>query len=442
MLKLRYYIRLFQAFIGRFKVLLVLGIVFGILFFSFLFFLFPILFSGNTETIGYTGRFTTDNLPKPVLSYIGEGLTQVDSTGIVKPALARSWESADQGKTWIFHLNTAKSWQDGKKITSDSLVYNFDDVTIERPNSETIIFHLKERFSPFPSVVSTPIFKKGFLGTGQWKVTKLTLAGNFVENMVLEDKEKNKKIIKFFPTEEQTKLAFKLGQVNKLVDILDPSPLNSWSISEVTGEAIPNRYVAVFFNTDKDSGSPFADKKLRQALAYAIDKDVLGENRALGPISPDSWAYNSQIKDYKYDIRRAKELLGDVDKEIKEKPLVLSTSTTLLPVAEKIAKNWEEVGLKVNISVVQGIPTDYQAFLAIYDSSYDPDQYITWHSSQAATNISRYKDDRIDKLLEDGRLETDLNERKKIYLDFQRYLLEDAPAVFLYHPISYTIIRK
>ena len=87
-------------------------------------------------------------------------------------------------------------------------------------------------------------------------------------------------------------------------------------------------------------------------------------------------------------------------------------------------------------------PTEYDAFLVIFDIPPDPDQYTLWHSTQAGSNISRYKNPRIDKLLEDGRLNLDTEARKKIYLDFQRFLLEDAPAAFLFHPTWYTISRK
>ena len=71
----------------------------------------------------------------------------------------------------------------------------------------------------------------------------------------------------------------------------------------------------------------------------------------------------------------------------------------------------------------------------------DPDQYVLWHSTQP-TNISKYKNPRIDKLLEDGRVELNQETRKKIYLDFQRFLVEDSPAIFLYHPSFFTVLKK
>lgn len=95
MLKLRYYFRLFQAFINRFKALLIIGVLGGIVFFSCLFFLFPVLFSGTTEKIGYTGRYTTADLPREVLLLSAEGLTKIGPDGNAEPALAASWDALD-----------------------------------------------------------------------------------------------------------------------------------------------------------------------------------------------------------------------------------------------------------------------------------------------------------------------------------------------------------
>ena len=94
------------------------------------------------------------------------------------------------------------------------------------------------------------------------------------------------------------------------------------------------------------------------------------------------------------------------------------------------------------MKVESGVPDQYQAILVTQEIPSDPDQYTLWHSTQTQTNLSHYANPKIDKLLEDGRKESDPEKRKKIYFDFQRYLVEDAPAVFLFHPTTYTIIRK
>ena len=87
------------------------------------------------------------------------------------------------------------------------------------------------------------------------------------------------------------------------------------------------------------------------------------------------------------------------------------------------------------------VPVNYQIFLGYFNVPSDPDQYTLWHSDQP-TNITNYKNLRIDQLLEDGRRTLDTQKRIKIYADFQKYLLDDQPASFLYFPYEYKIVRK
>jgi len=440
MLTIRYFIRLLAAFIVRFRAIILLGAFLGGIAFLALRILGPSLLTRNTERVGMVGRYRTENLPGSVLNLIGNGLTKIKEDGTVAPDLASSWESPDGGQTWVFKLKDNIFWQDGKKVTSTSINYQFSDAQIERPDEKTLVFKLESAFAPFPYVVSKPTFSKGLLGTGEWRVTKATVSAGFIQRLVLVDKDGNRKIIKFYPTEERAKLGFKLGEIDILESIFNPEPFNEWGVVEVEKEVGNSRYVAVFFNTqDKLLG----EKSFRQALAYAIKKDGFDGPRAVSPISPNSWAFNPQVKPYHYDSARAKELIDDLADELKENLTVsIVTTPALLSVAEAIAKDWAEVGVTGNVQVSSGVPTEYQTLLAIFDVGEDPDQYSIWHSTQTSTNISRYQTPRIDKLLEDGRVELNIEERKKIYLDFQRFLVEDSPAAFLYHPTNYTIKRK
>jgi len=441
MLTLRYLIRFLKEFIIRFRGIILLGTLVGILVFIFFYLFGKTLFLKKVERVGITGRYSLETIPSNILSLASYGLTKVNEDGSVGEGLASSWETTDKGKTWIFHLNGNLSWQDGKKVNSSDISYKFSDAKIIKPDRETIIFTLENPFAPFPYVVSQPVFKKGLLGVGEWKVNSLSLSGSFIKELTLTNKNKDQKIYKFYPTEERVKLAFKLGEVDRLENVFNPDPFLNWKNLVISKETNYQEVVAVFFNTQD---SLFKDNKsLRQASAYAIKKEDLPGERAYSPISPTSWVYNAQVKPYNYDFARAQELMKDLPKEVKNNLVInLTTSAILLDTAEKIAKDWEALGVKVNLQVVSGIPSDYQAFLAIMDIPKDPDQYTLWHSTQQASNISRYQNPRIDKLLEDGRLELDTEARKKIYLDFQRFLVEDSPAIFLYHPTSYTIERR
>lgn len=387
------------------------------------------------------GRYRLDNLPNSILQYVSRGLTSVDENGKVVPGIASSWENRDGGKTWVFYISEGEMWQDGKKITSSDIQINFSDVTIEKPDSKTIVFKLQTPFAPFPTVLSKPVFKKGFLGTGEWRVKKVTVVGNTIEQISLSKKKGKDMVFKFYPTEERAKLALKLGAVDKLTDIFNPGPFDAWKTLDVEKNVDYKRFAAVFFNNAKDKKT--ADKTLRQVLTYAIDKDKFNEARAIGPISPNSWAYNPQVKPYDYDLKKAKEMMKDLSKEVLNNlSLNIATTPVLLNNAEEIARNWRDLGISVNVQVISSVPEDFDAFLAVVDIPHDPDQYSLWHSSQLSSNISNYKNARIDKLLEDGRTVINESERKKIYLDFQRFLVEDSPVAFLYHPASYTITRK
>ncbi len=439
---LRYWFRLTIAFISRFKLLLFFGVLAGFFLFIILRFFIPRMVQSSTERIGITGRFHTEDLPEEVLNLVGQGLTTINENGEVVGALSEYWESNKEGTIWTFKIKNGLTWHDGTEVNASTINYSFKDVEIEKPDEYTIVFKLQSPFSPFPSAVAKPVFKKGFIGTGEWQINNISLAGEYVESITLV-KKGLKKIYYFYPTEDLAKLAFKLGKVDILEDLLDPQEFEKWKNVTIKSSVNPTRYVAVFFNNDSD---PFkGSKEMRQALSYAIDKKKLSENRAISPINPNSWAFNPQVKKYDYDREHALEILNDLGKEIIENTNIkLVTTPVLLEIAETIEKDWEAIGIDTTVQVSSAIPNEFQAFLAIYDIPKDPDQYAIWHSTQIAngTNISKFSNPRIDKLLEDGRLESNTEERKKIYLDFQRFLLEEAPAIFLYHPLSYTIIRK
>lgn len=434
----KYIVKLILAYFTRFKAIIIFGIILGVILFTLLNILIPKITIGNKKIIGITGRYRPNDLPESILSLIGDGLTAIDGSN-VKPSLAKSWETPDKGKTWIFKIKDNISWQDQTEVFSNDINYDFSDVIIERPNKKTIKFVLeKGPYSPFPSVLSKPVFKKGLLGTGNWKVKKISVNNTYVQELILE---KSKDILhyKFYPTLDRTKLAYKMGKIDIISDIFDPTPFDTWKNSEVQSSTDYSQIVTLFFNTKDEI---LSDKSTRQALFYAIDKSNFS-TRAESPINRNSWAYNPQLKNYDYDKEKSKQLLEKLPDEMRNKLEINLVSTpTLLTVAEKIAKDWSDVGIKSQILVSSIIPSEFQAFLTIFEIPIDPDQYPIWHSTQTETNISKFSNPRIDKLLEDGRIELSIEKRREIYLEFQRFLLEELPAAFLYHPQLYSISKK
>ena len=235
----------------------------------------------------------------------------------------------------------------------------------------------------------------------------------------------------FYPTEQQARLAFKSGTVNYLEDIQDPADLAEWPSLRISPFAQKDRYIGIFFNTQN------LEKSLRQALAYAINKSRW-QNRAYGPLSPASWAYNPDVKPYDLDLARAKQLLAKVGK--KPDKMTLTTLPIYLPIAEAVKSDWQTLGIPTDVQVVPEIPSEFTALIIGQKIPTDPDQYSLWHSTQE-TNISHFNHPRADKLLEDGRKTLDPQARKDIYFEFQKFLSEELPVIFLYHPTTYFISR-
>jgi peptide/nickel transport system substrate-binding protein len=435
--KIRFSFLLVVAFSKKHKKLIFLGFLLGLLSYWSLPKIHKKFFFYRVERIGYVGKFTYDNLPLEIQEKISMGLTKISPDGHPLPQLAQSWENNKEGKEYIFTLNDNLFWQDGKIFKAQDINYNFSDVAATALDEKRIKFELKEPFSPFLSVVSQPIFKKGLVGVGEYKVKKIKRSGTVIHQIYLVSLRERKKIIfKFYPTEESLKTAFKLGEIDTAMEITQPEKLSSWPGVKITPEVKYNRFVAVFFNTQNPK---FSEKSFRQALAYAIQKKW--SYRALTPINPYSWAYNPNVKPYNFDLENAKKLLEKTkNNEEKTKEIELSTISSLIKIAEQIKKDWESLGIECKIKIINNLDEPFETILASQEIPPDPDQYIFWHSTQEL-NITRYKNPKIDKLLEEGRKTFDETKRKEIYLDFQKSLVEEAPAIFLYHPVVYAISK-
>lgn len=432
--KVRFIHNLVWAFWKDQRRLIVAGFIFGTLAFFVLPRINNQIFRVKTTKIGLVGKYTIDQLPLKIRSLIGEGLTCVRQDGWVSPCLASSWEVGGDGREYIFTIKSGARWQDGKPVLASEINYNFNDVAISLIDVDKIKFTLKEPFSPFPVVVSQPLFKKGMIGTGKYQIRAIKKNGDIVEKLELS----GGLIYRFYPTESAARTAFRLGEANVLKNLGDVGELQNWPNIQITPNILNERYVAILFNLQN---SNLENKTIRQALAYAIN--LRWEPRAINPINPQSWAFNRSVKLYDYNLDKARQMLDKAIKEenLKMEKIELSTIPSLISVAEAIKSDWEKLGIKVNIKVMQTLEEGFEALLISEEVPPDPDQYHYWHSTQP-TNVARLKSPKIDKLLEDGRKTIDIEKRKNIYADFQKSIVEELPAIFLFHPTVFTVSRK
>jgi len=391
-----------------------------------------------TLRIGIVGQYDSQNLPNSITCLISQGLTQIDENYNPQPGIATSWQIDEQQKKYTFKLRDNLFWHDGTKVQAKDIHYHFLDLNLTSQDEQTIEINLEEKFSPLLVLLSCPVFKEKFTGVGEYEVQKIRYRGLSIKNLLLKpkdsDKNKNKLELKFYPNEESIRSAFKVGEIDIIYGIQDQQDLVYFPNIKTESSISSNQYVAIFLNLNKDI---FQEKSIRQALSYATPKPQ-GKSRAKGPISPSSWAYNDFVKTYDFDTAHAKELLKD-SSDIKFK---LFTFPELLELAKKIKENWQEIGVNAEINVVNFIPDDYDALLLTQTIPKDPDQYWFWHSSQEQNNISHLNNPRIDQLLEEGRTTFEQEKRREFYIDFQRFLLEESPAIFINHPTYYYIYRR
>lgn len=388
---------------------------------------------------GIIGQYLVSDIPSEILQDISYGLTGVSAKGEPTPSLAENWSVSDDGKTYIFKVNPKSLyWHDGTKFSLFDLNYSFKDVEFSI-NKDSLMFKLKDPFSPFPVILSKPVFKKGLIGLGKYKVKKITNNGKFIGSILLvplEGKSLPDKLYRFYNSENDLKTGFNLGEINTINKVFNLDNLFLGKSVKVSEVLMTDAYIGLFFNT---SNPPYSSKTFRQALAYAVPKDA-DEKRALTPINPLSWAYNLDTKPYIKDLKHSQKLLESEIFDKNDFKITIFTFPQFEKIADLIKKSWEKIEINSEVKIISAVPENFEVLIIAREIPKDPDQYYFWHSTQAG-NITQFRNPRIDKLLEDGRKINSKEERKDIYFDFQRFLIEESPVIFLSHPVVYNVSR-
>lgn len=216
----------------------------------------------------------------------------------------------------------------------------------------------------------------------------------------------------------------------------------------------------------------FKDLKVREAMAYAVDqatliRDVLkgAAQPSTGPIAAinTGW-YNANVKKFDYKPELSKQLLAETGWKAGADGIVAKGGTRLsfsviLATGNEQLKNqaillqsWlKAVGIEMKLEFLDWTllndrldARDYDAMMLSMGPSPDPDQFNYWHSTSvdAGFNDWCYSNPQVDKLLEQGRRESDPAKRKVIYDQVQDILAKDVAAIWLYHPNALSAISK
>lgn len=391
----------------------------------------------QTQKIGIEGLFTSNTLPLEISHKISYGLTlNTGGDKFTTSPLVKSLDIQNDQTQYLFELNPELKWHNNQPLKASDFNYKIAGLNISSPDSNHLIIQTEKPFAPIFSTLSQPLIKKNFDGLGEYKVNRFQYQDGYLKSLLLKSTD-NSILYRFYQNETDLLNAFKIGEVDQIEISTVPENLDEWPKITITKNIrTDQKYLAIFINTEK-----FNNKQFRQALAYATPKTSDLNERAISPISPTSWAYNPDVKDYSFNESKAKEFIeGNKIESIN----LSYNDRRLIGLADNIKKSWEEVlGIKVNSQINNQIDTqNYDVILAYGSILNSPDQYLFWHSTQTKTNITKINNPRIDKLLEEGRQTFDQQERKKIYQEFQKILLEESPAIFLKYPILYTVSRN
>jgi peptide/nickel transport system substrate-binding protein len=208
----------------------------------------------------------------------------------------------------------------------------------------------------------------------------------------------------------------------------------------------------------------FQDRRVRQAIAHAIDKNEIVDvvllglgSPSTGPYVPNTWPYNPEVKQYEYDLAKSRALLREAGWEDSDGDGIVDRDgrpfefTVLTNMGNRLRMNtatiiqWRlaKIGIKVEIRAIEWSTfinefIDKRRFEVVilgWSIGIDPDQYDIWHSSKTGEkefNFVSYNNHEVDELLERGRRTFDIEERKKAYYRIQEILAEEVPYIFLY----------
>ncbi len=273
-------------------------------------------------------------------------------------------------------------------------------------------------------------------------------------------------ILRFYNNKEKLIEAYQKRQIDGLVSIstADLSELkNNLNLYQIE---LPI-YYAVFFNQTKSKA--LIDETVRLALAYAtnkqeiIDKVLAGKGAMVeSPLLSGCLGYTTETKIYDFTLEHAQNILeaagwsdqdedGLREKEIKgeltklEITLRASDWPEIKQTAELIKEQWEKIGAQINLEIIDSVtlqedylrPREYEALLFGEVLGADPDPFAFWHSAQRkdpGLNLALYQNEKVDKLLEEARQTLDQEERIAKYVEFQKLVMEDLPAIFLFSP--------
>lgn len=411
-----------------------------------------------------------------------EGLVRMDKESKYVPALATEWKQLDD-VTWEFKLRQGVTFHDGAPFNAEAVKRTIARVQdpsvgsnranlfeaikeVKAVDDQTVQFILHYPYAPLLSVLAgaegailSPKaidqygkdLSKHPTGTGPYKFESWTPGQEVVlvknENYWGGQPKLDKVVFKTVP-EDTTRIAMvETGeaQVAEQLPVTEVDRVqNSSSMTLGRFESFSSDHIGI--NTKK---KPFDDVRVRQAIAYAVDKEsiIKGVYNDVGKpahssITPTMVGYSPNVKGLDYNLEKAKQLLAEAGYANGLKATIyLNDNKARISVAEVLQQQLKQIGIDLQVKVLEfGAYIDAASkgetdlFISGWGNATgdaDYNQYNLFHtkSQGAPGNHSFYSNPEVDKLIDDGRKEKDPAKRTQIYEQAQQIEMNEAALI-------------
>jgi peptide/nickel transport system substrate-binding protein len=423
-------------------------------------------------------------------------LTHMDTDGKITPDLATSWEISPDGMTYTFHLHSNVEWHDGHPFSAEDVAFSIGQVNsklhpyrgamsaidkVEAPDKDTVVLRLKHpQVSLIYSLgnfsgailpkhiwegkdVATDPHNRQPIGTGPYKFVEY-VAGDHIlyrknEKYFLPGKPVfDELMFRIIPDPGARVSALQKGEVDMIYSSAVPPPevprIKRFKNIELRFGKIQTSGYQAIINMRKP---PFNDRKVRQALAHAIDRGFIRSNvfpglsdNMVGPVPPTSPLYNKNLVDYALDPAKANALLDEAGfpkkadgNRFELRFLFSAQDLPAAKISDIMSRNLAAVGIKViprpldRGAWIQASFTnpDFDLTTGSYSLGPDPDIGIErFYNSNNVKNLigannSAYVNPELDKLFDEQRVQVDFDKRKAIYDKIQEIVWNDLPIL-------------
>ena len=424
---------------------------------------------------------------KAIIYNIYDSLTFFDADGKIIPQIAKNWSVSEDGLVYTFNLESGIKFHDGSALTEKDVLYTYknmagldgytvknDSMTIvssvESPEAGVVVITLKSPSSEFVNLCATcPVVKDGataddpIIGSGPYKFVSYDIHNKVVlerndEYWNNARKGKIKTAELYVMTNESATLSALSSNQIDVAQLITPGTAKAMS-SNFTLVNTPQNMVQIL--AMNNLVKPFDDIRVRKAISMAVNKKEIiagvmdsSATELYSNFSPIMKSYyNDELKNVNpYDPDRAKALLAEAGypKGFEMTITVPSNYQAHMDTAQVIVNNLAQIGIKAKIEGIEWTTwlsrvytqKDYETSVIAFGGKLEPSNILRRYYSTYKRNFVNYKNPAFDKAFDEAFSALTQEEQTAKYKECQKYLAEDAPAVFICDPNNAVLTQK